>query len=222
MNNSKKTILITLIPATLTLYFIIQVLFPSIENYNNLRTKYNETKNICKETQVSIEQLTNNKKLLKEMEELNNQISDFNIQIPSEFEDEFFLVDLSKFSMNTATQILALDSKKEKEFAINNSKDDNDKISKKKNRSKRKKQEDQPIPPVAVYEKSFEIKTLGDYNRIINFVSLLENYQRKFIINGISAKISKNDESNPNPKIELEIDGSTFKAVNNTTDFESK
>jgi len=222
MKNSKKTILITLIPAALTLYFITQVLVPAVGNYNDLRNKFIETKNIYKETQASIEQLKNNKKLLKETEELNKQIADFDLQIPSEFEDEFFLVDLSKFSINTATQILALDSKKEKEFTINTLKDENDKTSKKKHKSKRKKQEDQTISPVTVYEKPFEIKTLGDYNRIISLVSLLENYQRKFIINGVSAKISKNDEKNPNPKIELTIEGSTFKAVSNVTDFESK
>jgi len=215
MKNSKKTILITLIPAVLTLLFITQVLFPAIQNYNDLRNKFIETKNTYKETQIRVEQLQNNKKLLTELAELNNKVADFDIQIPSEFEDEFFLVDLGKFSINTATKIIALDSKKEKAFEINNPNGDQDKTSKK-NKHRRKKQEEQPVYPLTIYEKPFEIKTLGHYNKIINFVSCLENYQRKFIINGVSAEISKNDEANPNPKIELKIEGSTFKAVKNT------
>jgi len=215
MKNSKKTILITLIPAVLTVYFISQVLFPAIENYKDLREKFNETKNTCKEAQAKIEELQNNKKLLKETEELNNQVADFDVQLPSAFQDEFFLVDLGKFSINTATQIIALDSKKEKEFAISNPNIDQNKISKNNRRSSRK-QEAPPLLPLSIYEKPFEIKTLGHYNEIINFVSRLENYQRKFIINGVSAQISKNDEKNPNPKIELTIEGSTFKAVKNS------
>ena len=215
MKNSKKTILITLIPAVLTLLFITQVLFPAIQNYNDLRNKFIETKNTYKETQIRVEQLQNNKKILTEIAELNNQVTDFDIQIPSEFEDEYFLVDLGKFSINTATKIIALDSKKEKPFEITNPNDDQNKTSQK-TKHRRKKQEEQPVYPLTIYEKPFEIKTLGHYNKIINFVSCLENYQRKFIINGVSAEISKNDEANPNPKIELKIEGSTFKAVKNT------
>ena len=215
MKNSKKTILITLIPAALTLYFITQILFPAIGNYNDLRNKFIETKNLCKETQASIEQLNNNKKLLKETEELNNQVADFDVQVPSEFEDEFFLVDLGKFSINTSTIIISLDSKQEKEFEITNPNENKDKISKKRSVKRRQKKEERPVYPLTIYEKPFEIKTLGNYNRIINFVSCLENYQRKFIINGVSAQISKNDETNPNPKIELTIEGSTFKSEKN-------
>lgn len=213
MKNSKKIILITLIPAMLTLYFVSQVLFPAIGHYSDLREKFIETKNTYKETQANVKELQNNKKLLKELEELNNQVADFDIQMPSEFEDEFFLVDLGKFSINTATKITALDSKKEKEFAINNLDNDKNKLNKKKRRSK--KQEEQPTSPLLIYEKPFEIKILGHYNQIISFVSRLENYQRKFIINGVSAQISKDDEKNPNPKIELTIEGSTFKTVKN-------
>ena len=220
MKNSKKTILITLIPTVLTLLFITHVLSPAIQNYNDLRNKFIEIKNTYEETKTSVEQLQNNKKLLTELAELNNKVADFDIQIPPEFEDEFFLVDLGKFSTNTTTKIIALDSKTEKSFEISNPNANPDKTSKKSN-SKRKKQEEQPVYPLAIYEKPFEIKTLGHYNKIIDFVSCLENYQRKFIINGVSAEISKNDEANPNPKIELKIEGSTFKAVKNLTEPES-
>ncbi len=215
MKNSKKTALISLIPAVLTLYFTTQVLLPAITNYNELADKYKETKNLYKQTQESIEELKNNKKLLKEYEELNNKTANFYIQIPAEFQDEFFLVDLGKFSINTSTKILSLNSKKEKEFTINNINESEKKTSKKekKKKSTKKKKEEKPVYPLTIYEKPFEIKTLGNYNQIINLVTYLENYQRKFIINSISAHISKNDEKKPNPKIELEIEGSTFKAI---------
>lgn len=220
MKNSKKTLLITLIPAALTLYFITQVLFPAIQNYIDLTNKFNETRNSYKETQASVNQLQNNEKILKEIEELNNKVADFDIQIPSEFEDEFFLVDLGKFSINTATKIIALDTKTEKEFKIINQTDKQNNTSNK-TKHRRKKLEEEPVYPLTIYEKPFEIKTLGNYNKIINFVSCLENYQRKFIINGVSAQISKNDESNPDPKIELKIEGSTFKAVRNLAEPDS-
>jgi len=216
MKYSKKTLLITLLPAAVTLYFITQVLVPSVNNYNEQRSKYDEAKQLCEETQTSIDELQNNKKLLKEAAELNNQTADFDIRIPSEFQDEFFLADLGKFSAGTATQIISLDSKNENEFTISNPADDKNKISKKKKKSRRKKAEDTPLLPLTIYEKTFEIKVLGHYNQVINFVDTLENYQRKFIINGVSVEISKSDDKNPNPKIELKIEGSTFKQVRNS------
>lgn len=220
MNKAKKTMLITLIPAALTIFFIAKVLFPAIGNYTELREKFNKTETIYKETKASVEELENNKTLLKEMEDLNNQVADFDIQIPSEFQDEFFLIDLGRFSIKTKTNIIALNSKKEKEFAIKNSEDNQNKKSLKK-KKRRKKVEEISISPLTIYEKSFEIKNLGHYNESLNFVKNLENYQRKFIINEISAQISKNDEKNPNPKIELKIEGSTFKSVKNVQNIDS-
>lgn len=222
MKNSKKSILITLIPAVLTLYFITQVLFPAISNYSDLRGKYNDTKAEYQDTNTKIEQLKNNKKILNNIDELNNQVADFDVQVPPDFEDEFFLVDLEKFSINTATKILSLNSKREKVFEIRSPDSDKDKTSKKKKKKSKKKQDKKTDLPLTIYEKPFEIKTLGHYNQIINFVNCLEIYQRKFIIDGVSAEISQSDESNPNPKIELTIEGSTFKAVENTVDSESE
>lgn len=223
MNKSRKTLLIVLMPALLTLYFIARVLFPAIGEYSKVMEQFKETKKTYQETQASIEDLQNNKKVLSELSELNKQVSDFDIQVPSEFQDEFLLVDLEKFSKSTLTRIISLDSKKEKEISIKNSADDKDKKSKKKSKNKKQsKKKKEKALPLIIYEKPFEIKTVGYYNNEIKFINLLENYQRKFVINGVSAQISKNDENNPNPRIELTIEGSTFKAVKTPEILESE
>lgn len=217
MQNSKKTILISLIPAMLTLYFIAQVLYPSVQKYLDSREKFHQGINTYKETMANIEGLKNNKKLLEEMQELNEQASEFDIEIPQEFQDEYFIVDLNKFSLNTSTKIISLSSNKEKEMEISTSSD-------KKQKSKRKKhhKEEQPLLPLSIWEKPFQLKTLGHYSEVISFIDCLEGYQRKFIINGISAQISKNDDKNPNPKIEITIEGSTYRTVKNPEILESE
>ncbi len=215
MNNSKKTLLLMLIPVALTLYFIVRIFFPAVESYLNLREQYIQTLDTYKQTQESVEELKDNKKLFVELEKLNNQVADFEIQIPSEFQDEFFLIDIENFSINTGTKIIALDCRKEKELEIKDPQEEKNKEKSKKSTQKKKKKnsKEKQVSPLAIWEKPFEVKIVGHYKQALGFVNLLENYQRKFIINGISAKISKSDENNPNPKIELTIQGSTYKKV---------
>jgi len=211
MENSKKIIYITLIPALLTLYFIVRILVPSFGSYGDLRAKYLETKENCKETQESIEKLKDNKKYLAEIEKLNERVYDFDTSIPSEFQDEFFLVDIGKFSESASTKVTSVSAKAEKEYKIIPAVSQDDKKNKKK-KKKTKKKKDVPENPILIYEKPFEIKVLGNYKQVIKFVKNLENYQRKFLITGISAEIAKDDDKKANPRIELTIEGSTFKA----------
>lgn len=210
MNKHKKAILIILLPAVMTLYFIFWILVPSIQNLIELKDKFKQTKATYNQQYAQVQTLKNNKKLIKEIAEINSKVSDFDIQMPSEFQDEFLLVDLSTFSVKTKTKIISLDAKTEKEVKIANSNDD-----KKKKKRKKGKKEEKSNSPLNILEKPFEFKVLGHYNSTITFVKMLESYQRKFIINGISAQISKNDERNPNPKIELTITGSTYKSLEN-------
>jgi hypothetical protein len=214
MDNSKKTILIMIIPAMLTLYFIARVLFPAIETYRDTKSKFLQTSQTCQQEQAKLDELKDNKILLDELKELNAQVADFEIQTPAEFFDEFFLTDLGKFAINTGTRVISLNSKEEKEFEVKP-------VEKQKKKNKRsKKTEVKPLNPLSIYQKPFEIKAEAHYNQAIAFVENLEDYQRKFIISGISAQIAKSDEKNPNPKIELTIEGSTFKAINSVTSEE--
>ena len=212
MKKNKKILLILLLPFALTMYFVFWVLVPTIQNYNNLSQKVQQTEETYEQTFAQVEKLKNNKMLLEEIEELNQTISDFEVQLPSEFEDEFLLVDLSTFSMDTKTKINSLSAKTEKALEI--------KKEEKRRTSRRRVKEDDPVLPLNVYEKPFEFKIVGKYNDSIAFVNMLENYQRKFIISSVSAQISKNDEKNPNPKIELTIDGSSYKAIKNPLFFQ--
>jgi len=213
MNNSKKTLLIALFPVVITVYFIMQILVPTVKDYLSLRDKYAEAITSYKETHARIEELQNNKKLFSELNELNNNLADFEVQVPAEFEDEFFLSDLERFSGETSTKIISLDSKKEKELEIISQSEEKTKKSRKGKRSK--KSDQSQMLPLSVWERPFEFKVEGRFAKTIAFIDLLENYQRKFIINGVSAKISKSDENNPNPKIELTVQGSIYKQTKN-------
>lgn len=215
MKNNKKTLLILLLPTALTVYFIFWILIPSIQAHNDLQKNYKVTLADYNNLRTRVDMLKNNKKLLEETKELNRQTSDFYIQLPSEFEDEFLLLDFGKFSKDTGTKIISLNAGAEKEVQIKT-----EEKSKKKRGRRRKKTA--PVLPLNIYEKTFDFTITGYYNKTINFVKTLENYQRKFILNGISAQISKNDEKNPNPKIELIITGSAFTAVNNPAFFNQK
>ena len=212
MKKNKKILLIILLPVALTMYFIFWVLVPSIQNYNDLGKKVKQTEMTCKTTLEQVEKLKNNKMLLEDIEELDKTIADFGIQLPSEFEDEFLLVDLSMFSIDTKTKIHSLNAKTEKAIEI--------KKEEVQRKSRRRKKEENPVFPLTVYEKPFEFKIVGKYNDTIAFINALENYQRKFIISGVSAQISKSDEKNPNPRIELTINGSSYKAVDNPSFFQ--
>jgi len=213
MENSKKIIYITLIPALLTLYFIVRILIPAFGEYGDLRSKYLETQDSYQETQESVDKLKDNKKYLAEIEKLNERVFDFDIQVPSDFQDEYFLVDIGKFSQVSSAKIITVNAKAEKEYKISPPASKDDKKDKKKKRKKKSdKKKDASENPLVIYEKPFEIKVLGSYKQVIKFVQSLENYQRKFLITGVSAEIAKDDDTKANPRIELTIEGSTFKS----------
>lgn len=224
MKNNKKFVLISLIPALLAVYFIFARLVPSINLYIALNEQYKDTFAVYKQTKSNVGELENNKKLLKEIAELNAIIPDFSTQAPKDFDDEYFLIDLGKFSEETSAKLISLTSKKPKEIEIEeadstkkDNKDNKDKGAKKEksNKGKKKGKKKKEALPLSIYEKEFEIKTLGKYPEVIAFMQNLENYQRKFIIQSISAEIAKEDENKSNPRVELTITGTTYKALKN-------
>ncbi len=211
MTSSKKIFLIGLIPVILIVCFIVLVVTPSVENYFEIQEQVKAEKTEIENTKTLIVGLKNNVKTFKQIEELNKELADFSIEFPEFFEDEIVLIDFEQFAVMTTNKILVLNSKKEQEIKIRNP--EKEKAAKKKKKKRKKKNQPEEIPLVRIIEKPFELKTVAYYNEVIDFINLLDSYQRKVVIKGISAKIFKEDKENPNPRVELVIKGSTFKSV---------
>lgn len=208
---SKKLIFLILIPIALTLFFIVKFTLPVVKDYFDLKKDIKKETIAIKNLEKSIKTLKANKSLENELEKLNLELFGFDIEFPSEFKDEILLIDLEMFADEATNKIVELQSSNEKEIKIVNPDEEENKTKRRSRRSRRSKQEE-VIPPLEITEKSFSINTVAYYSQIIDFVGFLENYQRKININGISAKVFNEDKDNPNPRIELQIDGSTYKS----------
>ena len=172
MNNLRKIILMSLIPALLTIFFIVQFTMPSVKEYFNLKKEIKSEKAAIKDIKINLEKLNMNKKLVNKLNELNIELAGFDTEFPSTFKDEILLIDLEMFADKTINHIVKVASKPIKNVEIIDS--SKPKI---KNTGYRKT-EKQEILPVTVIEKPFELSTVAYYNQIIDFVTFLEDYQR--------------------------------------------
>ncbi len=86
------------------------------------------------------------------------------------------------------------------------------KIITKKRKKEGKKKNQEETQPVTIMEKPFEITTVAYYNEVIEFVSFLEDYQRKVNIDSVFTEVFNDDKNKPNPRVELKIKGSVYKS----------
>lgn len=208
MNSSKKIILMCLIPAVLTVFFIFWFTVPAVSQCLKLNKQITNKKIAIKKTKITVASLETNKKLANRLEEMNAGLIGFNAEFPAEFRDEILLIDLEIFANEAANRIVGLQSLGEREIEII---DPEDKDKKKKRRRKKEK----TLPPLQIMEKPFDINTVAYYSELIDFVDFLETYQRKVNINGISAKIFDDGTDSLDPRIDLKIRASTYKSVIN-------
>jgi len=215
MNKSKKAILISSIPAFLTAVFVIFILFPTGNNLFDTVGKLKMKKNEYNLTQEKLEQAKDNKVILKEIEILNGKLINFDVNVPENNEIAILLIDLEKFAEQSNINIIALDSKEEKDTEI---KDSNQKEVKKKSskRGKNKKEE----KPLKLFEIPIEIQTLGYFNDILKFINILEKYERVVSIDGILMKDYEKDDKKTEPRVKITINASIYKAFEQEIPFE--
>ncbi|OGI02168.1 MAG: hypothetical protein A2Y25_04830 [Candidatus Melainabacteria bacterium GWF2_37_15] len=209
MKDLKKIIFMCSVPVLLTIIFIVWFTVPAISECFGLNKQITKEKLSIKTLQGNVEKLRVNKRLANELDKLNAELAGFDIEFPQEFRDEIFLIDLEIFANEATNRIVELQSSSEKNIEITAP---NAKPTTKKTR-KRTDSKDEELLPVQIIEKPFDINTVAYYNEIISFVKFLESYQRKININGISAKIHKDDSESLNPKIEMRIAASVYKSV---------
>ncbi|HSA05583.1 MAG TPA: hypothetical protein P5556_00230 [Candidatus Gastranaerophilales bacterium] len=212
MNSLKKIIFLGLIPVFLTAFFIVQFTIPGVKEYFKLEKQIKSENMAIEELQNNVEGLRKNKKLLNALNKLNTELADYEIEFPSEFKDEILLVDLELFANESVNKITKVTSQSEKEIDINNPLKQS---VKKKTRNSKKQKNEEEKPLISIMEKTFEINTIAYYSEVIDFISFLENYQRKIYIEGIHTEVFSDDKSRLNPRVELIIKGSIYKSAVN-------
>lgn len=199
MNKSKKIILISLLPALLTLIFIAYVVMPAIADLNETKNNLETEKAALAETQEKLILLKENSKLSKDVQKLKDKVFDFNVQVPPKDEIAVLLVDVGKFANDSNVKILSLNSETEKSLEIETPKINKNKIETEKNKKVSN-------PPVLFSEIPLKLSVVGCYSDVLNFINEIENYQRKITITGISVSNYSKNKNIAKPEIEIVID----------------
>ncbi len=212
MNNLKKIILLSLIPTFLTVFFVAKFTIPSVKQYFKLKEQIDSEKIVIKEIKSNIKVLKANKMLLDKLNRLKAELTGFDVEFPSELKDEILLIDLEMFANKTINKIFKVRSMPEVEVKIT---DPSKQKTENKNRSRRTVNKPEEVKPVTIMQKPLEINTVAYYNEIIDFVTFLEDYQRKVNIEGIYTNVFNEDKDMPNPRVELNIKGNIYKSTVN-------
>ena len=230
MKNLKKILILSIILAILTAFFVTRFTVPSVQKFMDLKKELAQAKIDINTVKDNIENLKQNKLLENNLKNINRELENYDIEFPSELGGEVLLIDLETFSNESLNKMLSLQLLAERE--TNYAAPEEEKAKTKSSQSAKAKKEEKPVSPVVITEKPLEIATVAYYSQIIDFIKYLENYQRKININSISTKVYDQDKMRPNPRVELKINGSIYKStvndlppasiVNNTADTSSK
>jgi len=202
MDKSKKTILISLIPAILTLVFVLYVLLPSFGYMEKTKTQLKIKKQELSSLKSQLESVKAYESKLSQLKELQEKLAGFDIGVPEKQELAVFLIDIDKFAKLSGVKVTGFDVRPENAVEIKNPNVENEKKKKKsKRRGKNVKQE----LPVDLWEIPIEIQVVGFYPEIIKFVDLMEKYQRIIITDGIIAKDYEDDEKKAFPRVKMTL-----------------
>ncbi|EKE02683.1 MAG: hypothetical protein ACD_20C00346G0010 [uncultured bacterium] len=217
MNKSRKIILISLFPALITLVVIVYFIMPAVANMNQLKDDLKVEKQAYSDTQAQVESLRNNKKLLKEVQELKDKLAGFEIKVPSEDDLAILLVDMGKFSKSFNVSVFSVGTGAEKVIKIE---DPNEpKETKKKSTRRKAKETEAEVAPITLSTIPVQIKVIGYYPDVMNFINALENYQRRITIDSIS--IMNCGKETIRPKVEVQISSAVYKLTENITENNS-
>jgi Tfp pilus assembly protein PilO len=214
MSKSQKILLISLLPALLTLIFIMYAVMPALGSLTKAKNELKAEKTSFSETQDKLNTLRENKKLMKRVEELRDKLANFEIQVPLEDDLAILLVDIEKFSNDFNVKVYNIESSPEKPIEIVDPKQEESK-DKQPSKKKKKNKDTSEELPINLFKIPLNILVKGNYPSVLSFINAMENYERKITINGIALLNDKKDESGINPKIEMEIDCTVYKLVEN-------
>ncbi len=211
MDKSKKILIISFIPAVLTLLFIVYILVPSIDKMNTSSSELSKAKNSLAENKALLGDLQKKVKYNKELEDLKTKLADFDVKIPSEHDLPILLYDLERFADISKVKISSFKAEREKKLKIVDPKDEK-KSKKKSSRKKPAKKEESPYNFSSVPAK---VVITGPYLDTLKFVNILENYGRKLVIEDITVSENKKNSKKSKSDIEMQINLKVFKLEKN-------
>jgi hypothetical protein len=217
MKNLKKILILSIILAILTVFFVMRFTVPSVQKFMSLKKELAQEKSDISTVKASIEDLKQNKLLENSLKKMDIELKDFDSEYPSEFSGEILLIDLETFAQESLNRMLSLQllTEKETNFATPDEEKAKTQSGQASAESTTRVKVEKPVPPLMIMEKPIEITTVAYYSQIVDFITYLENYERKINIDSVSTKVFDQDKAHPNPRVELKINGSIYKSVIN-------
>ncbi len=211
MDKSKKILVISFIPAVLTLLFIVYILVPSMDKMNTSSSDLSKAKNKYEENKTLLNDLQKKVKYNKELEDLKTKLADFDVKIPPEHDLPILLYDLERFADISKVKIASFKAEREKKLKIVDPKEEK-KSKKKSSRKKADKKEESPYNFSSVPAK---VIITGQYLDTLKFVNILEHYGRTLLIEDITVSENKKSANKSKSEIEMQINLKVFKLVKN-------
>ena len=205
MNNSKKLLLLSLLPGLLTVMFILYVLVPAISKIDNTKQNLESEKAAYTDTQNKIDSFKANNRLFNEVQDLKATLADFDIKVPPKDELAIFLYDVEKFAGASKIKVSSVTTKAQNPVEII----DPAKVAKENATANRKKKKTD-VAPANLVEIPMEIMVIGYYPDVINFIKTLEAYQRRVMINGVMVSNFRDDKDKAVPRVQMTIDCSVY------------
>lgn len=202
MNNSHKILILSFIPALLTIIFAVYVTFPNISHLKSLHSKLESQKDEMAKTQTDLNNLKNNDKLLNELVDMRGKLYDFDVKIPSTDDLAILLVDFDKLAAQNKLKITTFRTKNSKTIDLNPEDPS-------KSRRKRSKKSEQP--QLKLISIPVETVVVGYYPDVLKFVSNIENYQRKIAVKNVTIRDYQGDKAAATPRVEVTVNYFVYK-----------
>ena len=203
MQSSKRILLISLLPGLITIVFIIYIVVPAIGRMNTAKENLLSERTDYASIQAKISSFKSDTALLNKVQQLKDELPDFDIKVPQKDELAILLYDTEKFAKNKKVKISSLTTKTPKSIEII----DNKAKTNTSNSQKKKKTDDAPAKLIEI---PIEIVVIGYYPDILQFIGSIENYQRKIMVNGVSIQNFSEDKDKGVPRVQMTIDCSVY------------
>ncbi|MDD3149782.1 MAG: type 4a pilus biogenesis protein PilO [Candidatus Gastranaerophilales bacterium] len=208
MDESKKLLLISFIPAILSFILIFNLIIPENLELNKLKDSLKIQKTELQNLEARLEVAKKNEKEIKEVNELKEELADFDYRIPYNNETAMLLLDLEKFAQKNKLEVLYFDKKREAQIPIIDPIAAAEKAKEKKS-SRRKKEKE--IPLAILCEIPLEIRIVGDFPNILEFIGQVEKYQRLMSIDGVLMKDYEKDVFKSASRVEITLNTKIYK-----------
>lgn len=189
MGFREKIIIFGVLPWLLAILMLIWLILPGISSTKDKFVEQNEKKVELENLEQSIEAKKDTTKIQKEITSLQEELVGFNKEFPVDDDLEAFYVDFQTAMNTTNLYLEKIAVSKEKAVKLPSTlfeDTDNSKDKKKKKKKTRK-----ASAPVVIYQRSFKVDMIGDYQSIIDLVNYLNSYYRFITLENISIKENK-------------------------------